>query len=235
MHDAGTGDVAGLRVAHLQCHIGVDTICLARRGARVTGLDFSGQAVAAARDLAAECRVAADFVEADVHDARRALTGEFDLIYVTWGALPWLPDLRRWAEVVASLLAPAGALYLAEGHPSFLTMDEVDGRLTPRHDWRGTPDAPSVTHQDRTYTGDPTPLVHTAQHEWDHPLSEVIGSLLGAGLRLTLFREHEVLPWPHVPMMVPEGGEHGDGMFRLPDDVPRMPLSYSLRAERPQG
>ncbi|WP_376095266.1 class I SAM-dependent methyltransferase [Roseomonas sp. CCTCC AB2023176] len=227
----GLGDVAGLRVVHLQCHIGTDTIGLARRGARAVGLDFSGEAIAAARVLAAECGVDAEFVQADVHDARAALDGAFDLVFVTWGALPWLPDMARWAAVVASLLAPGGALFLAEQHPSFVTLAEEDGRLTPHYDWRTAPDRPVVTQETRTYTGDPTPLRNTEHHSWDHPLSEVIGGLLGAGLRLTSFREHEALPWSHVPMM----RDGGDGLYRLPEGMPRMPLSYSLRAEKPRG
>ncbi|WP_262364216.1 bifunctional 2-polyprenyl-6-hydroxyphenol methylase/3-demethylubiquinol 3-O-methyltransferase UbiG [Arthrobacter echini] len=35
------GVMDGLDVCHLQCHIGTDTLSLARAGARVTGVDFS--------------------------------------------------------------------------------------------------------------------------------------------------------------------------------------------------
>ena len=46
-------DIRGKRVLHLQCHIGRDTLCLVRRGATVTGLDFSS----AALDVARRCRM----------------------------------------------------------------------------------------------------------------------------------------------------------------------------------
>src|ERR1700727_1668456 len=61
------GDIRGLRGVHLQCHIGTDTVSLARLGASMTGLDFSGQAVDAARELAAATGADATFVRADVY------------------------------------------------------------------------------------------------------------------------------------------------------------------------
>jgi 2-polyprenyl-3-methyl-5-hydroxy-6-metoxy-1,4-benzoquinol methylase len=64
--DAELGDVAGKRLAHLQCHFGLDTIRLVRRGAIVTGLDFATVAIAAARALAAEFGVPVSFVEGNV-------------------------------------------------------------------------------------------------------------------------------------------------------------------------
>ena len=112
------GDVRGLRGIHLQCHIGTDTVSLARLGAQMTGLDFSPASVAEARRLASLTGVDVDFVEADVYDAVEALgAGSFDLVFTGIGALCWLPSVRRWAEVVADLLKPGGRLFLREGHP----------------------------------------------------------------------------------------------------------------------
>ena len=45
------GDISGLRGVHLQCHIGTDTISLARLGADMTGLDFSPASLAQARRI----------------------------------------------------------------------------------------------------------------------------------------------------------------------------------------
>src|SRR6202044_4148691 len=98
------GDISGLRGAHLQCHIGTDTVSLARLGASMTGLDFSAPAVAAARDLATSTAADAQFVQGDVYAAPDLLgRGEFGLVYTGIGALSWLPDIRRWAGVVAAL------------------------------------------------------------------------------------------------------------------------------------
>jgi hypothetical protein len=101
------GDLGGKRLLHLQCHFGLDTLCLARRGAAVTGLDFSQTAIVGARALAAELGISAEFVKGEVYDSRSLLAGSFDRIYVTWGTICWLPHMRLWAQVVASLLRRA--------------------------------------------------------------------------------------------------------------------------------
>ena len=112
------GDVSGKELLHLQCHFGIDTLSWACRGARVTGLDFSAPAVVAARGLASDMGLEATFVQSDVYDAVDATGGlSFDIVYTGRGAIIWLPDMGRWAEVVADLLEPGGFLYLTEFHP----------------------------------------------------------------------------------------------------------------------
>ncbi len=126
IESAEIGDVRGKALVHLQCHFGLDTLSLARRGAKVTGLDFAPKAVAQARALAAEAKLDARFVESNVYDAVAAIggAGTYDIAYVTWGAIYWLPDLDRWARIVAELLKPGGFLYLLEGHPMALSLEQ---------------------------------------------------------------------------------------------------------------
>jgi len=226
---AELGPIAGKSVVHLQCHFGVDTLALARLGATVTGLDFSPAAIAAARELAREVGISARFVEGNVYDAPRLVDERFDLVFVTWGALCWLPDVAAWAAVVAAMLKPGGQLYLAEGHPGIMPLEEEDGRLVFRHAWRQAPDAPLRFETPITYTGDPDLLTNKETREWTHPLSAVVGGLLAAGLRLDFLHEHETLPWRAFPMMV----EAEDRQYRLPPEHPPLPLSYSLKATRP--
>lgn len=228
IEDGEIGDVRGLRLCHLQCHFGLDSIRLARRGAVVTGLDFSGPAIIAATDLARELGVRARFVEGNVYDARTLIDGDFNLVFSTWGTICWLPDLTRWAQVIASLLTSGGAFYLADMHPSFAPFEEHDGRLVVEYDWGRLPDAPLVFENPTTYNGDPAPLANPKTYEWIHPLSTVIGALIGAGLRLEFLNEHERLPWKAFPMMV----EAAPGLYRLPDGHPRLPLSFSLQARK---
>ncbi|CAN5380142.1 class I SAM-dependent methyltransferase [soil metagenome] len=225
---AEIGDVTGLRIAHLQCHFGLDSICLARRGASVTGLDFSHAAIIEARRLAAETRTDVRFVEGNVYDARALLEGEFDMVYVTWGAINWLPDIDGWAQVAASLLKPGGRLYLAESHPAILCFDWVDGRIGPRFDWRTARDNPIAEETPTTYTGAADTLANTRVYFWIHPLSDILNALIGAGLRITRFTEHAALTWPLFPNMT----EGEDGLYRLPADQPQLPLSFSLDAIR---
>jgi SAM-dependent methyltransferase len=224
---AEVGDVAGLRVLHLQCHIGTDTLSLAQRGARVTGLDFSPVAIAEARALAAVAGANATFVEGRVDDAPVLTPGPFDLVFQTWGAICWLPDLNDWARVVAAVLRPGGALYLADQHPAYAAMEAEGDRLVVTFDRQTPRDRPLRFDNPTTYTGDPTPIAHAEHREWIHAFETIIGALLGAGLRLTMLREHDTLPWC-APLLVPAA----DRMWRLPDGHPRFPLAFSLRAEK---
>lgn len=223
------GDVSGKRLVHLQCHFGLDTLILARRGASVTGIDFSPAAIDEARRLAAAIGVAADFVRANVYDARAAVSGDFDIVYTTWGTICWLPDLPGWARTIASLLAAGGYLYFADAHPHMLALEQRDGRLVQEY-WLDTPsDRPLAFDEAQTYSGDPTPLAARRTYEWIHSVSWLVNALLGAGLRIEFLNEHPAVPWPAFPMCV--RGE--DGLWRLPEGIPAFPLSLSLRARKP--
>jgi len=224
------GDVTGLRIAHLQCHFGIDTLCLARRGASCVGLDFSPVAIAAARDLQQKTGLDARFVEGNVYDARKLIDGHFDMVYATWGTIGWLPDIFGWAKVVSSLLKPGGRLYLLEGHPSAMVLDERTPELRPGYDWRTPLDQPIIMNDETTYTGDTAKVAHATTHEWLHPLSDVVNALIGAGLSIEALNEHERLAWKFAPIMVPVDGRRR--MWVLPEGFPKLPLAYSIWARK---
>ena len=225
---AELGDMAGKRVLHLQCHVGRDTLCLVRRGAVATGLDFSSAALHIARRLAEDTGLEARFIEGTVDEAPHLTPGPFDLVFTTWGTICWLPDVRAWARVIASVLAPGGELYFADAHPGFLLLEEQAGCLVPTHDFQTPADRPLEFVNATTYTGDPTIMIHQATRQWIHSLSAILGALIDAGLTITMFREHEVLPWQGVPSLTPAS----DRLWRLPDGHPRLPLSFSLKARK---
>ena len=233
---AELGPVEGLRVLHLQCHFGQDTLTLAQQGAaEVVGLDFSAPAVDAARGLARDLGLAdrARFVEADLYDAPRAIpeAGGFDLVLVTWGALPWLPDLAGWARIVAGFLRPGGRLYLAEGHPAAFVFDDAAERPDGTRGWGWfVPyfQREALVLDDPTDYADPAArLRHAPTHNWMHPLSEVLGSLGGAGLALEWLHEHPRVTWRMFECLVRDA----DGLFTWPDR-PWLPLAYSLSARK---
>jgi len=225
---AELGNIAGKSVLHLQCHIGRDTLCLVRRGARATGIDFSGAALAVARQLSEASGLVADFIEATVDDVPRAAPGPFDMVFTTWGTICWLPDMRRWARVIAAVLAPRGELYFADAHPALYVLEEAAGKLVVTYDHRTPVERPLTFVEPTTYTGDPTIMTNRQTREWRHPLSAIIGGLIDAGMTITMFREHEILPWRALPSMVPAS----EGMWRLADGYPTVPLSFSLRARK---
>jgi demethylmenaquinone methyltransferase/2-methoxy-6-polyprenyl-1,4-benzoquinol methylase len=113
VHEA-VGSVDGLDVLHVQCHLGMDAVSLARQGARVTGVDFSPVALDKARALAARCDVAIDFVEADSMCLPDDLNGRFDLAYATVGVICWIADLDAWMRSVTATLRPGGRLVVCE-------------------------------------------------------------------------------------------------------------------------
>jgi SAM-dependent methyltransferase len=230
IEDREIGDVKGKRIAHLQCHFGIDTLCLARRGASCVGLDFSPVAIAAARDLQKQTGLDASFVEGDVYDARALIEGHFDMVYVTWGAIYWLPDIARWAQVVSSLLKPGGALYLLEGHPNLLTADEFDPKLAPKYNWRTPLNEPLIMNETTTYTGDTATIANATTHEWIHPLSDIVNAVIAAGMRLDCLNEHEELASQFAPLMVAKEGKRR--MWALPEGFPRLPLAFSLKATK---
>jgi SAM-dependent methyltransferase len=178
---AELGDISGKRVLRLQCHIGRDTLCLARRGAVVTGLDFSPAAIECARRLSMESGLTATFIQGSVDQTPRLVPGPFDLVFTTWGILCWLPDMRALARVIASVLAPGGELYCADADPSFVALEEQAGIRFP-----APPDRPRefVDTEPTTYMGDPAPMAHQATRVWIHSLSAIFASLIDAGLAL---------------------------------------------------
>jgi SAM-dependent methyltransferase len=230
IEDREVGDLRGKRIAHLQCHFGLDTLCLARRGATCVGLDFSSIAIAAARQLQNQTKLNAQFVEGNVYDARSLLEGHFDMAYVTWGAINWLPDIFQWASVVSSLLKPGGTLYLLEGHPAMLAHDESTRDFKLGYDWRTPRDQPLIMDETTSYTGDTATIAHTTTHEWLHPLSDIINAVIAAGLRLDYLHEHEELAWAFADFMVPKEGKRR--MWVMPQDFPRLPLAFSLHATK---
>jgi SAM-dependent methyltransferase len=218
------GDISGLRGVHLQCHIGTDTVSLARLGARMVGLDLSPASLHEARQLAKAAKADVDFHEADVYDAVEVLgAGGFDLVYTGIGALCWLPSVARWAEVVAGLLNPGGRLFIREAHPMLMTLGDD---LRPHYPYYEAED-PIVEEDEGTYTGDGTVFGNRLTHSWDHGLGETVTGLLTAGMRLTGLVEHDSVPWNALPGHMSED-ERGE--WRLTDRPERMAASYTLRA-----
>jgi SAM-dependent methyltransferase len=233
IEEAELGSVAGKRVLHLQCHFGRDSLILAQRGAEVTGLDFSTPAIAAALALTEELGLAdrARFFEADLYDARTVIPepASFDLVYVTWGALLWLADIRLWAEIVAYFLKPGGRLYLAEGHPIALVFDDlqkspdgVPGFFAPY--FSPTP----IEYDDSKDYANPTAVLkNTKTFTWIHPIGDVVTGLTDAGLRLDWLHEHDAVTWRMFNLLQ----EDEAGLFRWPEQK-WLPLAFSLSATR---
>lgn len=221
-------DPAGLDLLHLQCHVGTDTLSWARRGARVVGLDFSAPALDTARSLAAAAGLDAEFVHADVHDAVAALGGRtFDVVYTGVGALTWLPDIDRWAEVAAALVRPGGVLYVVEIHPFLWPFADGTDEPVIAYPYFG-----ALVSDDAagSYTDGDLATVHNTVHERNWGFGPVITAVVRAGLTVELVAEHDVgvqQVWPFMQRV-----DDGRGLWGMPPGRPSLPLLWSARARR---
>jgi SAM-dependent methyltransferase len=219
------GDVAGRSLLHLQCHFGLDTLSLARMGARVTGVDFSEPAVTLARGLAEELGIEARFIQSNVYLLTRVLHEQFDVVFTSHGVLTWLPDIPEWARVVARFLRPGGTFVLVDGHPLPACFVEVDGRLELRYSL--FQQGPSELLTRTTYAGDEILPAERPNYQWSWTVSGMLSALIDSGLRVDRVRELPIDTWRRFPSMTRDG----DGWWRLPDDP--LPLLVACRAVKP--
>jgi SAM-dependent methyltransferase len=226
------GDISGLRGVHLQCHIGTDTVSLARLGARMSGLDFSTPAIEQAQGFADRLGLEVDFHQADVYDAVEVLgAASYDLVFTGIGAIGWLPSIQRWANTVAGLLKPGGRLFIREGHPMLWAMEgsKHPGLITLGYQYFET-EEPMVWDEGGTYVATDVEFQHNVTHEWNHGLAEIMNALMNADMEITAFDEHDSVPWEALPGHMtfdPESGE-----WRLTEHPERLPASYTLQARR---
>ena len=222
------GDIAGKSLLHLQCHFGLDSLSLARRGARVTGVDFSERAISTARRLNEEENLGAKFVCSNIHELPQHLDERFDIVFTSYGVLCWLPDLPKWAAVIAHFLKPGGFFYIVEHHVFMKIFD----------------DEVSVTglHVTEPYFHNPEPYGYVGTgtyacsddetsyegYEWTHSMADIINSLIGAGLRIEFLHEAPFIEWKAFPFLE----QDRDGWWRMPAGKPDLPLMFSIKACR---
>lgn len=222
------GPVEGKDLLHLQCHFGLDTLSWARLGATVTGADFSEEGLRIARELADELGLEARFVHSDVADLPSNLQGDFDVVYTSRGAICWLPDLPRWAEVIAHFLRPGGVFYITEAHPVMWALDDDEGVTEPRLRYPYFSRPEPITLPTQGSYADPTAHVEQPfEHSWAHDMGEIVTSIAEAGLRIEFLHEFPFVDWP-----VPYGERREDGRWYLPKGKGELPLFYSLRATK---
>lgn len=224
------GDVTGLRLLHLQCHIGTDTISWGRLGASVTGLDFSEESIRVATDLARRAGSPARFVCAEVTTADRALRRRFDVVYASVGVLCWIPSFEDWARAAVSLVKPGGRFYLRDGNAIQDAIDyrRTDGQVVCVGDYFGDA-APYKSEHAYTYTGDDIELTSRLNYQWTHPLSKIVQTLIDLGMRIDALDEMDWVESQNFSWMV----KCDDGRWRFPDGYPRLPLSFSVLATKP--
>jgi SAM-dependent methyltransferase len=209
--------VGGRRLLHLQCHFGLDTLSWARLGANCTGVDISPVAIEQARRLAAMARLDAQFVCSDVYGFRPEAPGAYDIVFTSYGAICWLPDLARWAEVVSSNLAAGGTFYMVEFHPVY---DLIAGHAYFNRQ------APDVD-ESGTYTENGSATV-AKMATWAHPFSDIVNALAGAGILVERLNEFPFSPYDCFEGLV----EREPGRYYLGHGGQDVPLVFSLTGRK---
>ncbi len=238
------GDLAGRRLLHLQCNAGQDTLSLARRGALATGVDISDTAIAFARQLSADSGLPATFVRADIYDWLAEAAGrgdQFDVVFSSYGALPWLSDLGAWARGIAAVLRPGGRLVLVEFHPFAVIFDEnwrpggypYSGGGQPFSTDEGIGDYVAISGPALAPSGYLTGIENFRNphpgHEFAWGLGDILSAVLDAGLRLTVFREY---PYMNGDRMFADMRSLPGNRWAAPEHVPNIPLMFGLAAEK---
>lgn len=237
------GDIAGKSLVHLQCNSGQDTLCLARLGAIVTGVDISDEAIAFARQLSADTGIPATFVRADVYDwlAEAAQQpARYDIVFSSYGALVWLSDIRAWASGIATILKPGGRLVVVEFHPFAMAFDWdwshkfpyfTEGK--PLSFESGVGDYVALAGEALAPSG-----YIEATEKWVNPhpghefvwgIGEIVTALLDAGLTLTTLQEY---PYSNAAKLFDRMRELPGKRMIPPEDVPNVPLMFAFAARR---
>ena len=222
------GDVRGKSLLHLQCHFGMDTLAWARFGARVTGADFSEEAIKHARELSGQIGLDANFICSNIYDLPNALSGQFDFVFTSYGAIYWLPDLPKWAQIIAHFLKLGGTFFIADEHP-FALVFENEGDVTDFqvHYPYFHSDEPMRWDTHGSYA-DPTADVHNVEYGWQHSMSDVVNSLIAAGLRIQELSEYPFIAWQMFPFME----QDAEGWWRLPERLVQIPLMFTVKARK---
>lgn len=220
------GDVTGKSLLHLQCHFGLDTMSWARMGAKVTGVDFSEKAIELARSLSRETGIQAEFICSDIFALPDILSKKFDIVFTSYGVLCWLPDLKRWAEIIAGYLKPGGFFYIAEGHPILHVFDNsesaTDFKVT--ESYFNEPE-PIKWEAEGDYT-DRSAVVVNPSYEWTWGMGDILNALIGAGLRIDYLHEFPVSAYRWSPFTK----KIETGVWHIEGD--RVPLTFSVKATK---
>jgi SAM-dependent methyltransferase len=220
--------VAGKTIAHLQCHIGTDSLSLAMDGAIVTGVDFSPESIRIARELSTELGLNASFIEANVLDLRGKLEPGYDIVYTSKGVLCWISDIKAWGRSISYLLKPSGTFYLMEGHPYLpILAANLSGAPSPNCTYfsQGRPifyEEESPDYADVAY------IPRNKEYEWSWAIGDVLNTLIDCGLSIEFLHEYDSLYFNGMP-----GLEQNEiGFWRPADKAKRLPLTMTVRARK---
>ncbi|WP_116787427.1 class I SAM-dependent methyltransferase [Flavobacterium psychrotrophum] len=215
------GNVSGKSILHLQCHFGQDTLSLSRMGAKVTGVDFSLEAINKARELNEQLGLDTKFICCDVYSLPDVLDEEFDIVFTSYGTIAWLPDLDKWAAVVSHFLKPGGRFVFVEFHPVVWMFDNDFTKVTYNYF-----KSDAIIEEETGTYADKEANIRNETISWNHSISEVLGGLLNHGLSIAQFQEYDYSPYNCFNHLE----EFELGKFRVKHLGNDIPMVYSVLA-----
>jgi len=217
------GDVKGKSILHLQCHFGQDTLSLARMGAKVTGVDLSDKAIAEANNLAQKMNLEAEFICCDIYDLPNHLDKQFDIVFTSYGTVGWLPDLMKWGNIISRFLKPNGRFVFVEFHPVVWMFDDTFEKIA--YNYFNTEAIVEILSG--TYA-DPEAEINQSYVSWNHPISEVVNSLIKNGIGICSFDEFDYSPYNCFQKTV----EIAPKKFRIGHLENKIPMVYAIEARK---
>jgi SAM-dependent methyltransferase len=217
------GDVEGKKLLHLQCHFGQDTLSWSRLGAKCTGIDISDKGIEFAKELNRQLNLDATFIESNVYDVPENVPGKFDVVFTSYGVIGWLPDLDKWASVIAEKLVKGGTFYMVEFHPIVWMFDYLTTPPTITYPYKKG----DVIYEEYEGTYSNTDAhITSKEYGWNHGLSEVINALLKAGLEIVACNDYDESPYDCLAEMK----QTKSGMYVSSQFERIYPLIYDIKA-----
>lgn len=218
------GDIQGKSILHLQCHFGQDTISLSRLGAKVTGIDLSDNAIRYAQNMAKELGADTRFICSDIYELPNILDDKFDIVFTSYGVIGWLPDMERWAKIVAHYLKSGGQFMMVEFHPVVWMFDD-DFKTIDYSYFKG---AEIIEQLEGSYADRNAEIEYTTV-TWTHSLSEVINNLIQAGICITRFEEYNYSPYNCFKHTI----QIDKDKYRIKHLSDKLPMIYAVKGIKP--
>lgn len=184
------GDIKNKQILHLQCHFGQDSLSLGRLGAHVTGVDLSDKAVESAIELANKTKIDANFICSDIYELPKCLDKQFDIVFTSYGTIGWLPDLDKWAKIVAKYLKPGGKFVFVEFHPVVWMFDDDFEKIAYHYFNKEV-----IIETEKGSYADKTADLTQEYVMWNHSMSDVVNNLIKNGLEINSLDEFDYSPY----------------------------------------
>lgn len=216
-------NVKNKKLLHLMCHFGMDTLSWGRLGAEVTGVDIADKSIQLAKKLSKETGIPGTFICSDVYDLPKVLDKKFDIIFMSYGVLCWLSNLKKWVKVINHFLKPGGIFYISELHP-FTNVLSYDFKFNFNYFDKG----PNIDDSSGTYA-DWNADIKGSTYLWSYTISDVINALIQEGLKIEYVHEFPFTMYDQFPGFMKLNKR---GQYVLKNKEIQIPLLFSLKATK---